>query len=84
MTWLEKTPICLVQAHVEMMGRLEAEEALTGVDVVGVGSGAGKSDTRRSRIRSWERAARGSGRPTAATPDGLKAAGIGMRVVKRG
>lgn len=73
MQWLTEVPVALVGAHMEMMGRLRAEEALVSTQIVGAGRWL-KRESARSNLRDWQRAAR-SGRPTAA-PANLGAVGI--------
>jgi len=73
----------LIRKCLEMIPRLQAEEALQAVSVTALGTGSMQaSDAREAKAR-LARAATGGRRekPRAATPDDLVAMGIGVRVV---
>lgn len=86
MHWLSKTPSALVAAHAEMLGRLEAEEAMGAATTVAVGGALKKGSWIGRQWSKWGRDAAGARRERAmrATPADLAAAGIGMRVARRG
>ena len=85
MTWLTRTPLAVVQAYVEMLDGLHAEEAMNASTAVAVGTGSLKKGQGRSQWSRWERAARGPARVArAASPANTRAMGIGYREVKRG
>lgn len=77
--------MAVVAAHVEMMNRIKAEEALAMCRVTAVGSGQMKRAAAQSALTGLERAARGRRRgPGAkATPGQIQAIGIGFQVVER-
>lgn len=74
--------MAVVVASLRMMPRLEAEESLQAVVVAAMGGGLlAKDDAARIRV-AWETAANGGRRRALKpTPDDLRAAGIGVRVV---
>jgi hypothetical protein len=82
--WLNEMPTALVAAHSEMLGRLEAEEALASATQVAIGGGLKKGSWIGRQWSRWSRDAAGvrGERAARATPADLSAAGIGMRVVK--
>ena len=61
MTWLKEVPMCVVNAHLSMLGRLMAEESRSGATVVGVGHAMKPGDWARRQIASWDAAVRGRG-----------------------
>jgi uncharacterized protein YmfQ (DUF2313 family) len=84
MTWLTKTPLAVVRAHQQMLGRLMAEEALHTLNVSAIAHTSNVDpDDRRDLVGRWERAAQG-GRPRAAhvSAGDLREMGIGVRVKK--
>lgn len=82
MTWLSRTPLLVLRAHVVMMHRLKAEESLTAMTEVAMGSGTKKADAAERQLRHWQRAARGGRqRAVAATPAALARVGVGLRRV---
>ena len=86
MTWLAKTPLAVVRAHVAMLERLTAEEALLGTNVAAVGRALDLEEGEwvRRQMAQWTRAA-GVARPAkAATPADLSAIGIGFTEVPVG
>lgn len=88
MQWLRDIPLCVVNAHVEMLPRLDADEALARANSTGVGAGLKPGDWVTDQIAEWERTANGGRRPrraaAKASPAALQSIGIGLQVVKRG
>lgn len=86
MTWLARTPIAVVNAMVEMLPVLQAEESLSRCSETAVGSGTAGKDAKKT-INAWKKIADRGGdkasRPKA-TPTMLGAVGVGYRVVKKG
>ena len=81
MTWLAQTPMCVVNAHLAMLGRLTAEERLAAAAASGAGKFMKPGPVRR-QIAAWDASAHSRG-------DGSKGgsgvpAGAGIKVVKRG
>lgn len=77
----------LLQAHLTMLPRLGAEEALSDAEVLAVGTGAMKPAARVDVVAAWRQAAE---IPTALKPRDraahaaqLAAAGIGIRMVPK-
>ena len=80
MMWLKEIPMCVVNAHVAMLGPLMADESRASATVVGVGHAMRPGDWAHRQLSSWEKAARISGEPIAkGVPPG-----VGIKVVKRG
>ncbi len=76
--------MCVIQAHVEMMDRIEAGE----LEATAVAGGVARSFKRGRwagrQLSTWRRiAASGGGVKRDATGADLRAAGIGKRIVKR-
>lgn len=57
MTWLAETPDPLVQAHIAMLPRLQAEESLLAVKRAQIGSGLLEAAQQRSTFAAWEQLA---------------------------
>lgn len=80
-------PIPLLQAHLVMLPRIDAEEALAEAERVAVGSGSMKPASRTEVLAAWRRSASievvRRPRDREAHRAVLAAANIGMRVVKR-
>lgn len=80
-------PIPLLQAHLTMLPRLEAEESIVAAERMAVGSGSMKPAPRRDVVAGWRRAAKVDAARRATDPEGHRAlaaaAGIGVRVVSR-
>jgi hypothetical protein len=83
MMWLAATPRCVVNAHLEMLGRLQAEELLGAATATGCGSGLKPGRWIRRQMARWRRAARGRVRATPVRAGDLRGLGIGLRTVKR-
>jgi hypothetical protein len=85
MSWIAETPQCVVQAHLDMLERLMAEEAMQRSTETSLGSRL-KSDAKT--WNAWSRAAEGPRRAPARkgppNPAALAAMGIGFKKVKRG
>jgi len=80
MMWLREVPMCVVNAHLSMLGRLQAEESRTAANVVGVGHAMKPGDWASRQISSWEAASR---------PDGERLsprvpASSGIKVIRHG
>lgn len=81
MTWLTKTPMCVVNAHVAMLNPLTAEESRSAASVVGVGHAMKPGDWARKQIAEWDKAARmGRGEPVRT---GVPL-GAGIKVIRHG
>ena len=83
MTWLSGTPQAVVAAHLEMMQRLQAEEAMTITTTTAIGRALKSGSWTRQQWSKWQRIARGAGHPRPADPGGLAGIGIGYVKVKR-
>lgn len=87
LAWLRDIPMGVIRAHVEMMARLSAEEALLATQVAALGSKAIKLRpwSARSILMRWDRAARPRRRRAydRATPGYLQAIGIACTVVEK-
>lgn len=87
MTWLADTPRAVVRAHLRMLPRLEAEEALAAVDRTAVGTGSLKSDASKTLVKRWIDLVRAGAPPKRKTGRQLAASaaasGITVRKVKR-
>jgi hypothetical protein len=81
-------PIPLLQAHLVMLPRIDAEEAIAEAERIAVGSGSMKPGSRTEVIAAWRRVAEVDvvrrPRDREAHRAALAAAHIGIRVVKRG
>lgn len=87
MAWLERTPQCIVHAHLEMLPRLEAEESLVSAHATAIGGAMAGSKRREwmgAQLRAWRELARRGQQVVKATAETLRAAGIAMKVVPRG
>ena len=62
--WLNM-PTPLLNAYIEMLPRLQAEENISAVTVAALGSGSVKQAEARRITRSWEASARSHGAPRA-------------------
>ena len=83
MTWLSETPQAVVQAHLDMLDRLKAEEAMTAATATAIGSRGMKSGAWMSRQwQKWRASAFAGVRAVKATATDLRGIGIGVRVVK--
>jgi hypothetical protein len=87
LAWLRETPMGVIRAHVEMMPRLTAEEALLVTQATALGSRSIKlrASTARTILLRWDRAARSRrrGASARATPGHLQAIGIACTVIER-
>ncbi len=84
MTWLSGTPQTVVQAHLDMLNRLRAEEAMATATATAIGSRGMKPGAWISRQwQAWRRAATASVRAVKASPSDLRGIGVGVRVVKK-
>jgi hypothetical protein len=84
MSWLRDVPIGVAAAHVEMMSRLYAEEALLASTVVTVGARKMRAAAARAHLAQWERASRPRRRAAErATPGQLQSIGIAYQVVEK-
>lgn len=82
--WLAEVPQGVVGAHLEMMPRLQAEEAKTATMVAVMGRSMKAGGWIRRLWAAWKRAALGRGTPArTATPADLGSMGIAYRPVKR-
>ena len=78
MTWLAEVPMCVVNAHLAMIGPLMAEESRTAATVVGVGHSMKPGHWASRQIAAWESAARGrDGRKGSTVPSGS-----GIKVIR--
>jgi len=78
--WLAETPVVMVRACLEMMDSLEAEEALYGASVSGVGAALGSNgDWAEKQLGRWRRAL-----GPEAVVKGPLPQGMGIKVVQRG
>jgi hypothetical protein len=86
MEWLERIPQCVVEAHLEMLPRLQAEEALARTNVVAIGTvmSRGRTSWMRDQLNGWRRLASLGQRAVKATRESLAAVGIALKVVPRG
>jgi hypothetical protein len=86
MTWLDKTPSAVVAAFSAMIPRLSAHESRTRANEVAIGRGIKPGTWIKKQLQSWEKDARGGGSLVKKAPGRgeLAAAGIGLKVVKRG
>lgn len=86
MDWLDRIPVGMVRAHVEMLDRLQSEEMLDAGSAAAVGAIQVKPKRAPSWIgrqwSAWLRAVRPrhASRPRAASVGDLAAAGIRVRV----
>jgi len=81
MDWLNKTPMCVVNAHLSMIGPLTADESRSAANVVGVGRSMRPGEWARRQISAWDKASRvGRGEPTS---QGVPP-GAGIKVTRRG
>jgi hypothetical protein len=81
--WLAQTPQALVRAHLDMLPRLQAEEARAAASTAAVGHHLKGGDWVEKRLDLWDSIADGEQRKPArkAAPADLGAIGIGARVV---
>jgi hypothetical protein len=75
-------PFAVVQAHLRMLPRLQAREALREVMVTAVGTGSLKQDDARATLRSWEQVAHPAQRRRAVRPSFADLERIGIQVVQ--
>ena len=84
MTWLAKTPHVVVQAHLEMLNRLKAEEAMGTATATAMGSRGLKPGGWMTRQwRAWRDAATSGVRAVKASATDLRGIGVGVRVVRK-
>jgi len=83
MTWLDKTPQCVVEAHVDMMERLMSEEAMSAATVASVGRGTKLGAWIGRQWHRWSMLSRGSAPLAKASESDLASAGIKVRVVEK-
>ena len=83
MFWLTECPSALVQAHLEMLPRLVAEEALRASTTTGMGAGTKPGSWIGRQRSAFERLARGSQATAKATAADLRSIGIGLRKAGR-
>jgi hypothetical protein len=85
MVWLTEIPACVVQAHVEMLPRLIADESLRRASEAAVGNGIEPGTWIKDQLAAWERTSAGGrrgGTPAAkVNPAVLQAMGIRMQEV---
>lgn len=84
MTWLTRTPQCVVGAHVDMLERLAAEESTTRATETAVGRSLKPGGWIQRQWSLWRKSTERGRHATKATPDQLQAAGIAVKVVSRG
>jgi hypothetical protein len=84
MTWLKRTPQAVVRAHVEMVERLQAEEAQGLAEVCAVGRALEQGDWIPRLLSRWRRVIGGVQVAKGATPGDLSAMGIGFKEVRAG
>lgn len=60
---MTQLPFSIVHAHVRMLPRLQAREALRAVTITALGSGAVKREDSAPILRTWRRAAEFDGAP---------------------
>lgn len=88
MTWLARLPLILVQAHLTMLPRLEAEASIAHVNQTAIGSGHCNEAGVRALTAQWTHAAAGverdaPGRPMRRDPAELQQFGFMVRKVPR-
>jgi hypothetical protein len=81
MTWLERTPVAVLDALVAMMPRLEGNEARTASTVVGVGHSYRPGSWAKRQLTDWNRTADG-GRSARKAPPATDLAGIGIKLTE--
>lgn len=80
MLWLNEVPMCVVNAHLAMLGPLMAEESRTSATVVGVGHAMKPGQWASRQIDAWDSAARNRGEKR-----GLPVpTGSGIKVIRHG
>ena len=85
MTWLAGTPQVVVEAHLEMLNRIKAEEAMSAATETLIGMrGLKPGGWVPRQWRAWQHAAADGARAIKATATDLRGIGVGVRVVKRG
>ena len=85
MDWLERVPQALVEAHLDMIDGLKAEDAMSLATATAIGGrGLKHGSWMSNQWRSWGRSALARTRPVKATPGDLGAIGVGVRVKSRG
>jgi len=82
MTWLEKTPSCLVEVHIEMMEKLIAEESMTAATIAGVGRGVKLGAWIGRQWHKWAHLSRSRQTAKASASD-IASAGIRVKVVEK-
>jgi hypothetical protein len=73
----------LIDAHVEMMRRITAEERLAAASVAALGAGTLQKEDAKSMRSELTKAARGRQRGKAATARDIAGMGIGVKIVGR-
>lgn len=75
-------PFAVVRAHIAMLPRLQAREALRAVMITALGTGSLSKDDATATLRGWERIAHPSAvrRPVRPSPADLQR--IGIQVVQ--
>lgn len=83
MAWLTQTPVAVVRAHIEMMDRLRAEEAMVAATAAAIGSGTRKRSVVQTQWNKWKNVAQqGQGRRAQpASTDALRFMGVGVRML---
>jgi predicted RNase H-like nuclease (RuvC/YqgF family) len=84
MAWLAQTPAVVVEAHLVMLDRLQAEESMARTTEVAVGRSLKPGGWIRNQWQAWRRRSGRVQRAVKPTRDALAAAGIGVREVSRG
>ena len=84
MTWLAVTPQAVVHAHLEMLDRLRAEEAMATATATAIGSRGLKPGGWMTRQwHAWRRSASARQPAVKATASDLRGVGVGVHVVKK-
>lgn len=87
MAWLTETPSAVVNAHLAMLDRLRAEEAMEASVVASMPANLAGTKRGRESLRStwnrWRATTRTRARAPKATPADLARSGIGVRLVPR-
>jgi len=81
MRWLSETPQAVVQAHLAMLPRLRAREAINAVNQAAVAAGTLKPTDQKSMLRRWDAQASGeTAKPRVMTAIDLMSMGLAIEL----
>lgn len=84
MTWLERTPLAVVSAHLEMLPKLEAEGCVQSVDVAAIAKYMQHGSWMSKTFKEWKSTATSGTPALKPRPGDLEAMGIAVKGLPNG